>query len=830
LTEALYWLVVNATSLVGAEKQEEALLFAIDDAHWLDEESLDWLEFLVDRLAVLPLVVVLAYRPDEPTTTSALTRIALRATEVIRLRPLSQDAVRILVGRGLGPHTPRRRPVVVPDDAFCAAFLRHSGGNPFYLRWMLEVARERRLAPTASAAAEVGDLTPRHVVLYLNERLRGLGNAARRLAQTIAILGPAGSLEHAVRLAGLTRDEGKREYDRLCRAAILADKPTVDFCHPIIRSAVYDDIEPSLRSDTHLAAARLLQGQHAGSDAVAAHLLEVRAAADPWVADRLSAAAADAMAAGLSGTAARYLRRAVDEPPPADDRCRIRLRYGQALALGQVAAALPELLTAYREAPDHALRTEAAIALAKAYGYANQLGDSVRLLDSAIDLCSDGEPRDRLMAEQLLWAAWWADDPDRVDRMRLLGRHLVPMDPESPVRRLLTVLHAWSLVLRGEPATAALAAIRPVLDDGVVFPDADHGMEVATMTAFVYMYSDQLTTARRLFDQAVDEFDQAGWRGTHLAFAYTHQGNVALGQGRPADAVADADIALRLADRTGPGTPAEWFATGTLIEALLARGEVDQAAAIRTNRRYNGPQPDAMILPLPRVVLGELHLAQGDTSRAATTLREIGRQLDQGHLTNPATFPWRFHLALALRHSAPAEALEIATTAQRQADRFGSPTARGQAMRTLATLQPTSAVELLEESARILHEAPNRLEYARTLADLGTALARTAHLTDARTHLTEALVLATECDAPALHTTVTHQLAAIGATTRPPTRRANTLPPRQRRVAKLAAEGHSDAEIAHTMVLGLDTVQTLLRGAYDTLAATTRADLRTALT
>jgi tetratricopeptide (TPR) repeat protein len=830
LTEALYWLVVNATSLVSAGKPDEALLFAVDDAHWLDEESLSWLEYLVDRLAGLPLVVVLAYRPHEPALAPALTRISLRANEIVRLRPLSLEAVRILVDRALGPRAPRRGRVPEPDEAFCAAFLRHSGGNPFYLRWMLEVARERRLPPTATAAGEIGTLTPRHVVVYLNERLGGLGEAARRLAQTIAVLGPAGSLEHAARLAGLSIEDAKREYDNLCRAEILTDQSTMDFCHPIIRGAVYDDIEPSRRSDLHLAAARLLHGRHAGSEAVAAHLLDVLAAADPWVSDRLAAAAADAMAAGLSDTAARYLRRAVDEPPPPGARCRVRLRYGQALALGEVAAAIPELLAAYRTAPDDALRTEAAIALAKTYGYADRLGDSVRLLDSALARCRDGEFRDQLVAEQLLWAAWWADDPDRVDRMRLLDRLVPPLPAEGYVRRLLIVLYAWSLVLRGAPCAAALAAIEPVLRAGVVFPDAGHGMEVATISSFVYLYSDQLTTARSLFDQAIEEFDRDGWRGAHLAFAYTHQGNVALGQGRLADAVADAGIALRLADRTGPGTPAEWFATGTLIQALLARGEIDRAVAVRTRRRYDGPQPDAVALPFPRGVLGALRLAQRDTANAVRILREFGSWLDQVHLTNPAICPWRFDLALALRHSAPEEALEIATTARTQADRFGSPTTRGRALRTLAALQPPTAIPLLEEAARILRHAPNRLEHARALADLGTALARSGHPTDAGIPLTEALTLAAECDAPALHATITHELATIGAPTPPPTPRANTLHPRQRRVAQLAAQGRSEAEIAYTMVLDLTTVTTLLQDAYRTLSATSRPSLRRALT
>jgi DNA-binding CsgD family transcriptional regulator len=825
LIEAVYWLVVNATNLVGAGQQDEALLFAVDDAHWLDEESLNWLEFLSDRLTGLPVLLVLAYRPYEPAPTSALMRIALRATEVVRPQPLSHDAVRTIVSRSLG----RQRNVEDPDETFCSAFLQHSGGNPFYLRWMLNLARDRRLEPTSAAAEEVGRLTPRQVVVYLNERLTGLGPAAQRLAQTLAVLGPGSSLERATQLAGLTAEEGKYEYDRLCQAAILTDEPAVDFCHPIIRGAVYDDIAPSLRSDIHLAAARLLRDADTGSDAVAVHLLQVRAAANPWVTDELCAAAGKAMAAGLSGTAARYLKRAVDEPPPPAQLCRVRLRHGQALALGEMAAALPELVAAYQQAPDDVLRTEAAIALAKTYGYANQLGNSVRLLDTAIARCEDSGARDQLTTEQLLWATWWADDPRRLDRMRLLDRIAPPLAGTTHVQRLLITMQAWSLVLRGEPRATALAAIGPVVRHGVAFADVDQGMEVATMTAFIHMYSDEVTVAGDLFTQAVREFDRDGWRGTHLAFAHTHLGNVALRQGRLADAVADADIALRLADRTGTGTPAEWFATGTLIEALTARGDVDRAAAVCANRNYAGPQPDALVLPIPQAVAGTLQLARHELPRAVATLRRTGSWLERAHLPNPSLCSWRFDLARALKHSAPDEAQEIAATGLQQADRFGSPTVRGLAMRTLAALHPESAVELLTESVRVLHDSPNRLEYARALAALGAALIQAGHPGDAGQPLTDALALADECDAPLLRVTVTQRLGSIGTTVDLRPRRANVLQPRQRRVAQLAAAGRSEAEIAYSMVLSLETVTTLLREAREKLAARSLAELRSAL-
>ncbi len=821
LTEALYWLVVNATSLLGVGSEEEGLLLAVDDAHWLDEESLQWLEFLSDRLTGLPVVVLLAHRPHERP---ALTRIALRATEVVRPRPLGPAAVRTLVHRGPLAHRTRGGE---PDDRFCAALLDRSGGNPFYLRWMLDMARERDLKPTSADAELVGTLTPRHVVQYLSARLADLGPAARRLAHAGAVLGPGHPLGDTALLAGLATAESKREYDRLCDAAILAPGSTVDFRHPIIHSAVYDDIDPSLRSDLHLAAARLLHDRHAAPDAVAAHLLDVHAAGDPWVTDRMTVAAEDALGSGLAATAARYLERAVDEPPPPARQCQVRLRYGQALALEQVAAAVPELRAAYRQASDDVVRTDAAVALAKAHGYADQLGDGVRLLDDALDRCAGERQRQRLLAEQLLWATWWDDDPLRADRMDLLDRIAPPLTGDTHVERLLIVLHAWSLVLRGRPRTEGFAAIDRVLRRGVVFADVAQGMEIATVTGFVHLYAGAADVSHALFDQAVDEFERHGWRGTHLAFAHANRGRSALRLGRLNDAVADTDIALRLALRSGSGTPAEWFATGTLVETLLARGEVDAAAAVCADRGYRERRPDALIMPVPEAVTGSLSLAQGRHRRAATILRTVGNRLDAASMTNPAVCGWRFDLVEALRHSAPDEARAIASDAVRLADRFGDPVTRGHALRTLAAVDADRAAPL-EESARLLRNAPDRWQYLQTLARLGAAFVRSGHTDDARRTLTEAVTLADECGALALRNDLTRQLGTIGVTAeRPP--RANALSPRSRRVAQLAAEGRSEAEIAHKMVLNLDTVRELELGACEQLGTDSRAGLRRAL-
>ena len=61
----LYWLTVS----------QGPLTLVVDDAHWLDRQTLRWLAYMVNRVAELPLTILLAARSDEPD--ELLTRIAL---------------------------------------------------------------------------------------------------------------------------------------------------------------------------------------------------------------------------------------------------------------------------------------------------------------------------------------------------------------------------------------------------------------------------------------------------------------------------------------------------------------------------------------------------------------------------------------------------------------------------------------------------------------------------------------------------------------------------------------------------------------------------------
>src|ERR1700727_1902203 len=93
----LYWLIANLTV-------RGPIALIIDDAHWCDSQSLEFLGFLMRRIEAMPVAIVLATRPEGmPGYDRRLTELVCDpAARVIELRPLSLGALHGLIASALG--------------------------------------------------------------------------------------------------------------------------------------------------------------------------------------------------------------------------------------------------------------------------------------------------------------------------------------------------------------------------------------------------------------------------------------------------------------------------------------------------------------------------------------------------------------------------------------------------------------------------------------------------------------------------------------------------------------------------------------------------------
>ncbi|MEU6840242.1 AAA family ATPase [Streptomyces sp. NPDC046716] len=795
--------------------QSSPMVLVLDDAHWADPESLGWLAAFAPRAEELPLLMVVAYRPEElPEHGEALRGLPGRSGQrPLGLEPLSAPAVARLVRESLGAHA---------DDAFCRECWAVTAGNPFEAVELTAKVHDRGLAPTESGAHLLRDLAAAVKGSGLVARLERLGTSTVRFAWACAVLGTETSPELAASVAGLGAEEAADAADRLRTARILTGEVTaegtLEFVHPLIATAVYRAIPGGVRVALHGQAAWTVITAGLGPSAAARHLLETHPDGDGWVVRELRAAARETVRAGAPDAARRYLARALREPPPLEDRAAVLYELGSASLLTEPATTVNHLRAALEETvTDPALRHGIVYRLSQVLAHSDRLAEASEILAREIRTTDDARVRLRMQAEQFMWDAFRADEPDSPARSRRLARLADRLTGRDLTERYIIGLRTWDATLRGEPTDVVLHHAERALEGGLRWAaDEDRGFEVPVLVAMAFTYADRPGRTEELFIDGIADFERAGWHGAHLSFAYTLLAYVRHRRGRLAEAEDFVRAGLRLARRVGPGTPAHWYASGTLIEVLLARGRVAEAEKIAHTHGFGPPFPAAVVFPDAQTVYGELLLALGRTKEAAAELGAAGRRLDPRGMRNPGWCPWQLHLARAEAHDAPERALALAHDAVDRARHFGAPSAIGMALRAAADVSPRSARgKLLEESVAHLERSPAGYELACSLVALGAEARRSGHAKDAADHLYRGLETAAGCGADGVVECARDELAAAGLRPRP-LRGATTdaLTARERAAAACAVRGLYPAETAAELHLAETDVVRLLSAVY----------------
>ena len=421
--------------------------------------------------------------------------------------------------------------------------------------------------------------------------------------------------------------------------------------------------------------------------------------------------------------------------------------------------------------------------------------------------------------------------PERqAERQERIARLPEPADPIGPLQRVALSHMAWLAAERGDESherTAALA-LRALADDGLIAI----GLQRAAFHIAVrgLIVADGLEDAQSHLQRMVAATERAGSpRLTAACFQYL--ADVHLRAGRVDECEAAARRALLDA---GDGDLVHGGAVEALVNALVERERLEEAAAVLREHRWDGELTDMYREIGLRLARARLALATGDPRAALADALDCGRLRDRQRRPNPAWTPWRSTAALAqLALGDRAAAQEVAGEELRLARSYGAPRAIGIAARVmaLASDDDTTRLTLLREAVTVLAPSPARLEHARALATLGWALRRGGDRMAAREPLREALDAASRLGAIALATYARAELVATGLR---PRRAAQTGPaaltPRQRRVCELAAAGRTNQAIAQELYISLKTVETHLGVAYRKLGVATKADLAAALT
>jgi DNA-binding SARP family transcriptional activator len=259
-----------ARALVGSK---QLLLLVIDDLQWCDQETLEWLHYLLRFATQARLLIVGTVRLEEVEEGHALLSLT---------RNLRQEGklLEIELGRLDAPETAALAAQVAGhelDDDQSAALYAETEGYPLFVVEMMRArqAGEQVIEATGTPAAGA----PPKVQAVIQSRLAQLSPPSRALASLAAIVGRAFTVE----VLAQARPEGTRgdedalvgALDELWQRRIIREQGehAYDFSHDKIREAAQAALSPARRRLLHRRVAQALEQVHtANLDAVSGQI------------------------------------------------------------------------------------------------------------------------------------------------------------------------------------------------------------------------------------------------------------------------------------------------------------------------------------------------------------------------------------------------------------------------------------------------------------------------------------------------------------------------------------------------------------------------------
>ncbi|MCU1686834.1 MAG: LuxR family transcriptional regulator [Amycolatopsis sp.] len=802
----------NLHELVRELSGESPLLILVDDAHWADTASLDWLNRLTERLGELSIVVVVTVREGDPLADqSALREIAGRATRHLTLGPLSPGATKIAVAEEFGEPG---------DDSFVRSCHETSAGRPLFLMSILTDLRQLGYHPIAEHAEAVRQLLPTALRQRIMACLRSQPEPVRRFAHALAVLDERDSRDLLCTLACLAPADCAEAADSLARLGLLNPLPPHHFFHPSVLDAVEQSMPTQQWAVLHFRLAELLHGCDSPAEDVAAHLVHADHDPAPWAVEVLRSAARTTSARGEFETATRYLRCALLSCTP-DDAGRAQLlvdlataerRFDPLLSAQHLSEALP-LFASTIDRCRAAVRIEPLTlgqhpgqALDLLEGLRTELGDPAELSGESHEMSLRLEARVRYARHRDP-----ADLADAVDRLAGLGEH--PPLATAGERELV-----GSLIFAATMSGSGSARVTE-LGERIVRREPATMEQVHTATPLVVR---SLILADAL-DQAVTWLDLIAIQERRVSapaarvFVTVQRALIAVRQGKTAEAAGLAGLALDLANHTLPS--ASEGCTHALV--LAAMGTGDAATAARFLGRCNDYDAGGTSW-LGKLVRGGLAATTGNHPVALEYFHACGRELDAAGWRNPELVPWRSWAAL-LHHrlGQRAAAEELIEEEHARTVEWGTLQGQGRALRVWGSITEGNAgIELLRRSAAVLNGSVNRVEQAKTGLLLGKRLEQ-SDPAESQRQREQGLALADEHEAPWLVPTPGEAPQA------PAPRPALTCS--EHRIAELAARGLTNQLIAEKVDVTPRTVEKHLTSVYRKLGVSGRGALPAAM-
>ncbi|MFJ9822325.1 AAA family ATPase [Streptomyces sp. NPDC101151] len=439
--------------VLSEEAERRPILLVVDDLQWADEASLRVLRILVRRWWRERLVLLLSSRSGQGAAHDArddIERLITQAKhgQVLQLGGLSVDDVGALA---------RQVAATELEPAALRRLHQHTGGSPLHLHSLLADASAEELTDTSLRLP-----VPRSLADTVERQLQRLEPESRRLLEALAVLGTKVPLALAAKVANVANPSaalGSVLSTGLVQWWPAQPTTPVRMEHALKRQAVYQAMTPQQRHALHTAAAPLVDV--AGSWA---HKVAAASRTDPQLADELEQEAGRQAAAGQSARAANLLMWAAGLSDTRTSRERRLLTATTHLLVASDTLRGEALDDAARDCSPSPARDCVLGRLASARG---DFATAERLLTRALATSDTNlEPHTVALSSTWLGSIYvWRDEGDKalplLDQALKLG---LPSPHGTAWARYMYVL-AFSWVHGGERALRELIAQVPLLPE-----------------------------------------------------------------------------------------------------------------------------------------------------------------------------------------------------------------------------------------------------------------------------------------------------------------------------------------------------------------------------
>src|SRR3984885_4676010 len=795
----LFLVGLAVLGLLAEAAVEQPLVCVVDDAQWLDSVSARTLAFVARRLLAEKIALVFATRALGD---------ALDGLPELRVGPLDRRDARALLESVL----PARL-----DEPVLERIVAETHGNPLAL---LELPRG---LSASQLAGGFGLPQAMPVSASIEEsfvrRLARLPEDARRLL-LVAAADPVGDpalVWRAAKRLGIPESAANTVESE----DWLILSPRVVFRHPLVRSAIYRASDAHQRREVERALAEATDPR-IDPDRRAWHRAQATPVPDEDVASELERSAVRAQARGGFAAAAAFLERAVALTPEPGRRAERALAAAQAkFQAGGLDDALDLLMTAESgTAIDPLLGARVHLVRAQIAFAARRGSDATPLLLAAARELEAGDPSlARATYLEALSAGMFAGRLAHDGGLAEAGKRALAGPPMPPDPLPSDLLLRGFAVQATEGYTAAAPLLKEALSafarDVDPSPGEARWLWFASWIA-LHMWDDatwsvlssrQLEIVRRTRALSVLPFVLAN-RSSVYAF---------LGELRAAELLEEE---LRAATEA---TGIAGISYGRLSLAAL-RGREDEFSELVANAigeaRTRG---EGVALTVAEFLSGTLYNGLGRYDTALAAVLPAERFYTEG----PAIWALTELIEAAVRSGQPERARRAFDRVRETTRAAATDWALGIEARSRALLSDGDDAEsLYREAITRLRRTSIRVQLARTHLLYGEWLRRQRRRMDARVELRTAYELFKDFGVEAFAERARVELEATGERARKRTAdKLDQLTPQETQVARLAAEGHTNREIAARLFISTSTVEYHLRKAFRKLGVKSRTQL-----